>query len=167
MHSTSGKSASGEKKLKIKANDISNIQSFSFNKSIIPHGGIEASMSVSLSKKGLAQVKLFQDLNDDGIVSRDELIYKGKSSRILYRDQLVDFTGDIKLTKSMHKCEWITGKYPHESIMCTREYIPTLYNAVLTSSSGKRFVMEGMGDFAAPDVDCCWFSSVILFDFDF
>ena len=151
MHSTSGKSASGEKKLKIKANDISNIQSFSFNKSIIPHGGIEASMSVSLSKKGLAQVKLFQDLNDDGIVSRDELIYKGKSSRILYRDQLVTSRGHCLLNLCINVR--ITGKYPHESIMCTREYIPTLYNAVLTSSSG-RFVMEGMV-ILAPDVDCC------------
>ena len=142
------KSASGEKKRKIKAKDISINSSFEFNKSITPHGGTEASMFVSLSKKGLAQIKLFQDLNDDGIVSKNELIYKGKSSRILYRDELLNFTGDIKLTKSMHKCEWITAKYPDEMIMCTREYIPTIYNIVLTSSSGERFVMDGMGEFS-------------------
>ena len=142
------KGGSGEKKRKIKAKDISINSFFEFNKSITPHGGTEASMFVSLSKKGLAQIKLYQDLNDDGIVSKNELIYKGKSSRMLYRDELLNFTGDIKLTKSMHQCEWITAKYPDEIIMCTAEYIPTIYDVVLTSSNGKRFVMEGMGDFA-------------------
>jgi len=149
MSHSFGKSASGEKKRTVKAKDVSINSSFNFNKSITPHGGTEASMFVSVSKKGFARVKLFQDLNDDGIVSKNELIYKGKSSRMLYRDELLNFTGDIKLAKSMHQCEWMTAKYPDEMIMCTREYIPTVYDVVLTSSGGKRFVIEGMGDFAA------------------
>ena len=141
------KIASGEKKHKIKAKVISINSLFEFNKSITPHGGTEASMLVSLSNKGLPQVKLFQDLNDDGIVSKNELIYKGKSSRMLYRDELLNFTGDIKLAKFMHQCEWITAKHPDEMIMCTEEYVPTIYAVVLTSRSGKRFVMDGIGEF--------------------
>ena len=144
------KSSSGAKKIRIKAEDASINSPFEFNKSITPHGGTEASMSVSLSKKGKIRVKIFQDLNDDGIASKNELIYKGKSPRMLYRDELLNFSGDIKITKSMHQCEWITAKYPDEMIMCTREYIPTIYDVVMTTSSGKRFVMDGVGEFQPP-----------------
>ena len=146
------KSATGVKKRKIKANVVSINAFFDFNKSITPRGGTLSSLFASKTKKGFARVQIGQDLNDDGIVTRDELIYKGKSSRMLYRDELLNFSGDIKLTKSMHKCEWVSAKFPDEPILCSAEFIPTIYDVVMTSVSGKRFVMEGLGKFATPDL---------------
>lgn len=49
----------------------------------------------------------------------------------------------------MHRCEWITAKYPDELIYCTEEYIPTTYYCLLVDKHGARYKFDGIGNFAA------------------
>ena len=79
--------------------------SFEFNRSINPRGGTYSSMFASKTRKGYGAIKIHQDLNDDGILSRKELIYKGKSRDQFAGDGLLDFNGDVQLTKTMHKMQ--------------------------------------------------------------
>ena len=144
-------SASGPKKRIIKANDIAINSFFDFDKSIVPHGGTEASIFVSKTKKGFGRIKMYQDLNDDGIISKKELIYKGKCTDPSSGDELLNFTGDVKFIKTMHNCEWVSAKYPDQLIACTLEYIPTLYQLTLVNESGDKYKFEAMGDFAPPE----------------
>ena len=121
---------------------------FEFNKSIVPHVGKASSLRLRRRRNGSYVIKLFQDLNNDRRVSKNELIYKGLSSIELQGDDLTDFKGQLCLEKSMHRCEWITAKYPKELTACTREYIPTTYSCLLVDGSGARFKFDGIGDFA-------------------
>ena len=143
------KFATGMKRRKIRANNISINSSFTFNRAITPIGGTDSGIFISKTKKGLGLVKLYQDLNDDGIVSRKELIYKGKSQDTLSGDELLNFNGDIKFTKTMHMCDWISAKHPNHYITCTEEYIPTVYALTMISSSGIKFEMNGIGRYAS------------------
>ena len=99
----------------------------------------------------MGRIKMYQDLNDDGIISKKELIYKGKCTHPSSGDDLLNFTGDVKLIKTMHNCEWVSAKYPDEPIVCTLEYIPTLYQLTLVNESGGKYKFEAMGDFAPPE----------------
>lgn len=145
-------SASGLKKRIIKANNIAINSFFDFDKSIVPHGGTEASMFISKNKKGFARVKIYQDLNNDGIIARKEMIYKGKCTDPSSGDELLNFIGDVKLIKTMHNCEWVSAKHPDEPITCTREFIPTLYKLMLVNESHDQFMFEEMGAYAPPDI---------------
>lgn len=146
-HSVAG---TGPKRRRIKVNDISINSSFEFNKSINPHGGTQGSMFVSAAKNSKdAVAKIYQDLNNDGIISRKELIYKGKAYAPKKIDELLNFNGDIILSKTMHKCEWLTAKHPDKELICTEEFIPTIYDAKFTSNSGTKFEVFGVGKFAA------------------
>ena len=122
---------------------------FEFNKSIAPHGGKISKIKLKHLRSGSYVIKLFQDVNNDGRVSKKEMIYKGQSRVRHEADYLTDFKGRIRLEKSMHRCEWITAKYPDELIYCTQEYIPTTYSCLLMDYRGARYKFEGIGSFAA------------------
>ena len=141
------KTITGPKQRVIKANDVAINSSFAFNKSINPRGGKNASIFVSKTKRGFGLVQLYQDLNDDGIVSRKELIYRGKSLNRGIGDELLNFTGDIKLIKTMHRCDWISLKNPGLNILCTREFIPTTYELTLSDTSGENYQFDALGKF--------------------
>ena len=145
-------SASGLKKRIIKANNIAINSLFDFDKSIVPYGGTEANIFIFKNKKGFARVKIYQDLNNDGIIARKEMIYKGKCTDPSSGDELMNFTGDVKLIKTMHNCEWVRAKHPDESIICTREFIPTLYRLTLVNKSDDKYIFEAMGDFVPPNI---------------
>ena len=141
----------GSKKRKIKAVSANVNDLFDFNKSIVPHGGTSSKIKLKQRRNGTYVVKIIQDTNNDGRVSKKELIYKGESSHDLERDILTNFEGEIRLRKNMHRCEWVTAKFPDELIACTMEYIPTTYNCLLKDDEGERFNFEGIGDFATDD----------------
>ena len=119
------KHATGKKTRSIKSPSVHVNDLFEFNKSIVPHGGKASSLKLRRRRNGSYVIKLFQDLNNDRRISKNELIYKGLSRVKLQGDNLTDFKGQVRLEKSMHRCEWMTAKYPKELIACTREYIPT------------------------------------------
>ena len=143
------KRATGKKTRSIKSTSVHVNDLFEFNKSIVPHGGKSSILKLRRRRNGSYVIKLFQDLNNDRRVSKNELIYKGLSRVKFHGDNLTDFKGQVRLEKSMHRCEWMTAKYPKELIPCTREYIPTTYSCLLMDSSGARFKFDGIGDFAA------------------
>ena len=143
------KRATGKKTRSIKSTSVHVNDLFEFNKSIVPHGGKSSILKLRRRRNGSYVIKLFQDLNNDRRVSKNELIYKGLSRVKFQGDNLTDFKGQVRLEKSMHRCEWMTAKYPKELIPCTREYIPTTYSCLLVDSSGARFKFDGIGDFAA------------------
>ena len=144
-----GKGATGSKTRSIKSTSARVDDLFEFNKSIVPHGGKSSTLKLRQRKNGSYVIKLFQDVNNDGRVSKNELIYKGQSRVKLEGDDLTDFKGQVRLEKSMHRCEWITAKYPDELIYCTLEYIPTTYSCLLVDHRGARYKFEGIGRFAA------------------
>ena len=88
------------------------------------------------NKHGHFSLRIFQDLNYDGLISKREAIYKGKSKNSYQEDELLDFEGKIHLSKRMHQCEWLTAKHPGESIICTMEYIPVVYTCTLFNNEG-------------------------------
>ena len=89
-------------------------------------------------------------MNDDGKVSRRELIYKGKCRQPFSEDELIGFSGDIKMQKTMHMCDWMMLKNPDKLFGCTMEYIPTIYELTLFSSLGEVYKFEATGEFADP-----------------
>ena len=126
---------------------------FEFNKSIVPHGGKISKLQLKQRRNGSYVIKLFQDVNNDGRVSMKEIIYKGQSRVRHEADYLTDFKGRIRLEKSMHRCKWVTAKYPEDLIACTREYIPTTFSCLLVDGRGARFKFDGIGNFAT-DPNC-------------
>ena len=145
-------SGTGSKKRTIKASDITINSPFSFNKSINPRGGSLSSIFISRTKNDLGMVKLYQDLNDDGLITRKEMIYKGKTGSQINDDKLLNFFGDIKLSKTMHKCDWLLLKNSNANIACTREFIPTVYDLTLVAESGDNYSLEAVGRFASPEL---------------
>lgn len=145
-------SGTGSKKRTIKASDIAINSPFSFNKSINPRGGSLSSIFISRTKNDLGMVKLYQDLNDDGLITRKEMIYKGKTRNQINDDKLLNFFGDIKLSKTMHKCDWLLLKNSNANIACTREFIPTVYDLTLVAESGDNYSLEAVGRFASPEL---------------
>lgn len=142
----------GEKVRTIKAFGVDGENLFEFNRSINFSGGVVGRMALSSTKRGHRVVKIYQDLNDDGKVSKKELIYKGKSRQDFDRDELVDFDGDLKLEKSMHMCDWMIIKKPDRVFGCTLEYIPTSYELTLLTSSSDAYSFEAIGKFADPSI---------------
>lgn len=142
-----GKIGTGAKTRTIKADDVANNSDFEFNKSINPHGSPDASMVVSKTRKGHARVELYQDLNNDGIIKGNERIYKGKCLDRQSGDKLLNFYGDIKLSKTMHQCDWLAQKNPDKLAGCTMELIPTSFTLTLTDESGDVFDFQALGPY--------------------
>ena len=137
----------GAKRRVIRALNANTKQSFSFDRSINPHGGTLAKLKIRTNRKGISRVKIFQDINSNGRVSSKELIFKGKSNRIYDKDELINFSGSARLKKTMHRCGWISLKFPGELLICTREYIPTVYELTLIDDSLEIFKFGGIGKF--------------------
>ena len=146
------KAGTGSKRRSIKGNNIAMNSSFEFNRSINPRGGTDSSMFASKTRKGYGVIKIHQDLNDDGILSRKELIYKGKSRDQFAGDTLLNFNGDVQLTKTMHRCHWLYLKNPTAEIACTLEFIPTVYELRLADSNGELFTFDAMGEFKSLEI---------------
>ena len=140
----------GAKQRVIRALNANTKQSFSFDRSINPRGGTLAKLKIRTNKKGISKAKVFQDINSDGRVSGKELIFKGKSNRIHDKDELINFSGSARLKKTMHKCEWISLKFPGEPLMCTQEYIPTIYELTLIDDGLEILEFGGIGKFKDP-----------------
>ena len=137
----------GEKIRVIRALDASTHEPFEFNRSINPRGGTLAKMKIRSNKKGNSIVSVYQDINSDGKVSRKELIFRGKSLNVFESDELADFNGNVRLRKRMHKCDWLSMKFPGEPLMCTEEYIPITYQFELVAHSGEVYGFDGVGRF--------------------
>ena len=124
---------------------------FEFNKSISPHGGTLGKIKLSRTKNDFIKIKIYQDLNKDLVVSRSEVIFKGKTSVRGSFDDLLNFSGRLKLKKQMHDCFWKLQKNPDKPLACTLDYVPTLYWCTLVDSTGlEAFDFDGVGKFAAP-----------------
>ena len=144
--------ATGSKARKIKAVSASDVDLFDFNKSIVPRGGKLSKIKLKQRRNGRYFVKIFQDTNNNGRVSKQELIYKGESKHELEDDILTNFDGEIRLKKNMHRCEWMAAKFPDDLVFCTMEYIPTTYHCVLIDNEGAHFKFDGIGDFATENL---------------
>ena len=144
--------ATGPKVRKIKAIDVKDMNSFEFNKSINPRGGVAGRMDLSSTGQGHRLIKIFQDLNNDGKVAKKELIYKGKCKQEFSKDELVDFNGNVKLRKEMHMCNWMMMKKPTKLTGCTREFIPTTFDLSLITSNDDTYRFEPVGTFSDSSV---------------
>ena len=114
----------------------------SFKKSIGPRGGSEGLITFKEGKRS-TKIKLFQDYNEDGIFSKKELIFKGKTSDATY-DELTN-TSKVKFTRQLHSCTWDLMK-KNKPISCTLDYVPTAYELTLRTPTGK-IVPEGLGQY--------------------
>ena len=79
---------------------------FEFNKSINYKGETLSQLKLREKNPGVFKVKVFQDLNGDGVMTKSDLIFKGKIKNVEDTDDLTNFIGTIKLKKQMHRCEW-------------------------------------------------------------
>ena len=140
------RSGTGSKTRRIKAATASVDGTFEFNKSIVPLGGNSARMQIKQNKKGYLKIRIFQDKNDNGTISKKELIYNGASQKKPFDDSILNFNGKIHLKKQMHQCDWLADtKRPPD--FCTMEYIPTVYNCKLITEEGEIFRFNGVGNY--------------------
>ena len=79
---------------------------------------------------GYHQIRIFQDTNKNGKASRKELIY----------------AGSIKLSKTIHRCDWQLQNNPWDVAGCTMEYIPTTFACQLISNEGDSYRLDGIDD---------------------
>ena len=115
-----------------------------FGKSIGPRGGTEGLIVFQPSQRA-TKIRLYQDKNEDGKFSKRDLIFKGKTSDATY-DELIN-TSRVKFTRQVHSCDWDIMK-GNKPIVCTLDFVPTLYTLTLTTPSLGKVVPEGMGNFA-------------------
>ena len=74
---------------------------FEFNKSINYKGETLSQLKLREKNPGVFKVKVFQDLNGDGVMTKSDLIFKGKIKNVEDTDDLTNFLGTIKLTKKV------------------------------------------------------------------
>ena len=137
----------GSKTRRIKSNIATTNSPFEFNQSITPQGSTTARLKIREDDDGYHQIRIFQDTNKDGKASRKELIYAGRIQEPVDSDELLNFAGSIKLSKTMHRCDWQLQKNPGDVAGCTREYIPTTFACQLISHEGDRYRLDGIGEF--------------------
>ena len=104
-------------------------------------------MKIRGNKKGETVLRLYQDMNYDGKVSGKELIFAGKSRNKTAQDHLINFSGSVRLKKTMQLCDWLIMKDPDTPIMCTMEYIPIVYDMKLVTLNGIQHIFDGIGEF--------------------
>ena len=141
------KIGTGAKTRRIRASQANSTELFRFNRSITPNGETLSKLNIRKNKKGYRIAKIYQDTNNNGKVERKELIYAGKSRDIFKDDELTDFSGSIRIEKTMHMCDWLSMKYWRKPLMCTREYIPITYDVRLTTQDGDRHEFHSFGKF--------------------
>ena len=113
-----------------------------FGKSIGPRGGPDGLLTFKKGKRS-TKIRLFQDYNEDGRFSKEELIFKGKTSDATYND--LTNTSKVKFTRQLHSCTWDLMKR-NRPIACTFDYVPTAYELTLHTSAGQ-IVPEGLGQY--------------------
>ncbi|AII42171.1 hypothetical protein KR100_01970 [Synechococcus sp. KORDI-100] len=113
-----------------------------FNRPIGPRGGTDGLITAKQNGR-VTRIKLFQDINEDGRFSKDELIFKGKTSDATH-DELTN-TSRLKFTRQLHSCTWDIMK-GNKPIACTLDFVPTAYKLTLDTPAGK-IVPEGLGRF--------------------
>ena len=141
------KSGTGAKQRVIQATDVNALEPFAFNRSINPHGGTLARMRIRTNKKGRGIVRIYQDTNSDDKATRKELIFRGEGRAIYDKDELINFTGSVRLKKTMNMCDWLSMKSPGEELICPAIYIPTVYELTLFANSGEVYEFGGTGEF--------------------
>ena len=141
------RSGTGAKVRRLRASGMQQFELFAFNRSIHPHGGLLSRIKIRGNKKGETVLRLYQDMNSDGKVSGKELIFAGKSRNNTAQDHLINFSGSVRLKKTMHLCDWLTMKDPDTPIMCTMEYIPVAYDVKLVTFNGIEYIFDGIGEF--------------------
>jgi hypothetical protein len=47
----------------------------------------------------------------------------------------------------MHKCDWLSIKFPDTPLICTKEYIPVVYELTLISNGGEKYRFDGIRKF--------------------
>ena len=78
---------------------------------------------------------------------RKQLIYRDKSRNAFVFNELVNFSGNGRLQKTMHKSDWLSMKYPDEPLMRTKEYIPTACQLDLMDDGREGYEFDGIGRF--------------------
>ena len=153
----------------IKASSISEGELFEFNKPINYKGYFKESLNsrsykgerlgaleLKEKKSGRFQVKVFQDLNGDGEITKSDLIFKGKTKNVEDPDDLTNFVGSIKLKKQMHPCDWELQKpkfNESSDILCPEIYIPIVYDFTIKSATtGEKYSFDGIGDFKSESI---------------
>ena len=147
----------------IKASSVSEGELFEFNKTINYKGYLNrfleppsykgerlGALELKEKKSGRFQVKVFQDLNGDGEITKSDLIFKGKTKNVEDPDDLMNFVGSIKLKKQMHYCDWEQQKpkYWTDILVCTMDEVPTVYDFTIKSATtGEKYSFDGIGDF--------------------
>ena len=151
----------------IKAKSVTPGQLFEFNKSIDYKGETLGLLKIKKKTSQVYKVRVFQDLNNDLKMTKKDIIFKGEvapgyydtESNQLILDDLTNFVGTVKLKKQMHSCEWDLQKQMKkkdaedpEMIACTTDYIPTIYELTLKStSSGIKHSVWPVGKYASED----------------
>ena len=131
----------------IKATSIFAFETFDFNKSIDYQGETLGLIKLIERKPGIIKAKVYQDLNGDLEITKKDLIFKGKIKDTFIPDDLTNFFGAIKLKKQMHRCDWEMQKKPGESIICTKDYVPTFTDLRLKSNvTGTKYDFMSHGD---------------------
>ena len=113
-----------------------------FNRPIGPRGGTEGLITAKVNGQ-VTKMKLFQDTNEDGRFTADELIFKGETSDATYEE--LTNTSRVKFTRQLHSCDWDIMK-GNKPIACTLDFVPTTYKLTLHTPAGK-IVPEGFGRF--------------------
>ena len=113
-----------------------------FGTSIGPRGGSDGLINFQKGKR-VTKIGLYQDYNEDGKFSKNELIFKGKTTDATY-DELIN-TSKVKFTRQLHSCDWDLMKR-NKPIACTLDFVPTAYELTLSTSAGE-IVPEGIGRF--------------------
>ena len=108
-----------------------------FNKSINPRGGTEGKLVFAEGNRS-TKIKLYQDKNEDGKFSKKELLYKGRLDDVEY-DAILN-VNKVKLQKQMHSCDWQLMKNPDKLIVCTLDFVPTVYDLTLIAESGETWM---------------------------
>ena len=131
----------------IKATSIFAFETFDFNKSIEYQGESLGFIKLIEKKPGIFKAKVYQDLNGDLEITKEDLIFKGKIKDVFITDDLTNFFGTIKLKKQMHRCDWEMQKNPSESLICTKDYVPTFTDIRLKSDvTGTKYDFMPYGD---------------------
>ena len=115
-----------------------------FNKSINPTGDAQGIIYFKRGKRS-TKMTIFQDNNQDGKYNKDDIIYRGKTSKATVKELALGIT-KVKLRKQMHRCDWdiMKGKEP---IACTMDYVPTIYDLTLFTDTGSKVRPDPVGAF--------------------
>ena len=134
---------------RIKAQTASTLDLFEFNRPLRYQGGLLGQIKFVAKKSGKIKVRLYQDLDNNSSITKKDLIYRGKITDTKNTDEIIQFRGTIKFKKQIHSCDWAKQKRPDDLIVCTKDYVPTLYELILMpDATGEKIYAKGLGEFS-------------------